>query len=458
MGPPSSKIRILLVDDDESFLALFVQSAKVQGRDREFEIITADSGEEALRLAAKKAPDAVVTDIFMEGMDGKALFTRLMNRYPDLPIIFLTAFGSVDRAVEAMKEGAYHYFQKPIIDQELFWKTVAEAATKKRAAEEIEAFRRERERCGPGSEMIGISPAWRKVVEAVERVAPLPSTVLLTGETGTGKEVVARAIHRLSDRADRSFIAVSCSEFSGSLLETELFGHERGAFTGAVNRRLGIFERANGGTLFLDEIAETSPELQAKILRVIEGSPFYRVGGEEPLSSDFRLIAATNRNLEKEVGAGRFRQDLYFRLAVYPVHLPPLRGRPQDIGSLTLHFLQKIARRLGRPPQNISGPALAFLFQHNWPGNVRELENLVERAVITAAGREILPKDLFPGLSPDLDSASGFKLEDVERLIIKMALERTGFKKSQAAQLLGISRKTLNEKIARFGFDSDPEL
>jgi len=289
-------------------------------------------------------------------------------------------------------------------------------------------------------------------------VAPLPSTVLLTGETGTGKEVVARAIHRLSDRADRSFIAVSCSEFSSSLLETELFGHERGAFTGAVNRRLGIFERANGGTLFLDEIAETTPELQAKILRVIEGSPFYRVGGEEPLSSDFRLIAATNRNLEKEVGAGRFRQDIYFRLAVYPIHLPPLRDRLQDIGPLTMHFLQKIARRLGRPPQSISGPALALLFQHNWPGNVRELENLVERAIITAAGRQITPKDLFPGLSPDLDSASGFKLEDVERLIIKMALERTGYKKSQAAQLLGISRKTLNEKIARFGFDSDSEL
>jgi len=450
-----SKIRILLVDDDQAFLTLFVQSAKQQNRDREFEIITADSGEQALKLAAKKAPDVVVTDIFMKGMDGMALFIRLMNRYPELPVIFLTAFGSIDKAVEAVKKGAYHYFEKPVADQELFWKTVAEAAAKKRAAEELEAFRRERDRCGPGSEMVGISPAWQRVVEAVQRVAPLPSTVLLTGETGTGKEVVARAIHRLSDRADRSFIAASCSEFSGSLLETELFGHERGAFTGAVNRRLGIFERANGGTLFLDEIAETTPELQAKILRVIAGSPFYRVGGEEPLSSDFRLIAATNRNLEKEVKAGRFRQDLYFRLAVYPIHLPPLRDRLQDLGPLTIHFLQKTARRLGRPPKTISGPALALLFQHNWPGNVRELENLIERAVITAAGQEILPKDLFPAVSHDLASASGFKLEDVERLMIKMALERTGFKKSHAAQLLGIARKTLNEKIARLGFEAE---
>ncbi|MDY6850473.1 MAG: sigma-54 dependent transcriptional regulator [Thermodesulfobacteriota bacterium] len=450
MSDSPYNIKLLLVDDDESFLSLFVQAAKVQGRDRQCEIITAGSGEEALDLVGKTAPNVVVTDIQMPGLGGMNLFLKLGDRYPGLPVILMTAFGSVDRAVEAMKKGAYYYFQKPLSDLELFWKTVFEAAAKKRIAEELEGFRRDQEGSGPGSRMIGSSPAWMKAVEAVNRVAPLPSTVLISGETGTGKEVAARAIHRFSGRAGRTFIAVSCAEFAGSLLETELFGHERGAFTGAVNRRLGIFERAHGGTLFLDEIAQTSPEMQGKLLRVLEGSSFHRVGGQEPIVSDFRLIAATNQDLEGLVQADRFRQDLYFRLAVYPIKLPPLRERPEDLAPLARHFLQKTARKLRRPPKTMSGSAMLILHRHDWPGNVRELENLIERAVITSAGQEILSADLFPEAPLASAPGPGFKLEDMERLMIEIALEKSGQNKSKAAESLGISRKTINDKINRY--------
>ncbi len=451
MSETRSKYRVLVVDDDRSFLTLFVQEAQVRGRDKQCEILTTDSGDEALLLAGRKAPDVVISDVQMPGLSGLDLFAKLTERYPGLPVILLTAYGSIDRAIAAVKMGAYHYFTKPLEDHDLFWKTLLEAAAKKRREDELEEFRREKARRGPDSRMVGQSEAWRRVVEQVELVAPLPSTVLITGETGTGKEVTARAIHARSDRSDRPFVAVSCLEFSGTLLESELFGHERGAFTGAVARKRGIFERAHGGTLFLDEIAETPPELQGKLLRVLEGSPFFRVGGEDPLQTDFRLIAATNREMEKEVKEGRFRQDLYFRLAVFPIKMPPLRDRKDDITSLTLHFLEKTARRLGRPLKPISGSALSALHNHDWPGNVRELENLIERAVIRCTGDEIHPLDLFPERGPALDGDSGLKLENMERQLIQMALERSGQNKTAAAELLGISRKTLGEKIVRYG-------
>ncbi|MFH1091451.1 MAG: sigma-54 dependent transcriptional regulator, partial [Pseudomonadota bacterium] len=360
------------------------------------------------------------------------------------------SFGNIDEAVQAWPAGAYHLFLKPVSDLDLFWQTVVAAAAQKKAAEKVSSLSGQDGRVKPVEWLIGASPAWQKVVESVRKVAPLPSSVLITGETGTGKEVIARTIHRLSPRAGRPFVAASCAAFAGSLLETELFGHERGAFTGAVTQRPGIFEQAHGGTLFLDEIAETSPELQGKLLRVLQGAPFTRVGGATPINSDFRLVAATNRDLEDELAQGSFRRDLYYRLAVYPIKLPPLRQRLEDVLPLTMHFLGKTARKLGRQAKTISGPSLVLLVQHPWPGNVRELENLIERAFISSTGREIQPQDLFPETPPEMGQAPGLILEEVERLMIGLALQRTGHNKTRAAQMLGIARKTLQDKLIRF--------
>lgn len=454
MSPVATRKRLLLVDDDRSFLLLFVQAAKQQGRDELFEIITVNSAEEALQVADKNVLDVVVTDVHMPGLDGMELFNKLNERRPDLPVIILTAFGTVDKAVEALKKGAYHYFQKPLADLDLFWKVVAEAASGKIKDDELEILRRDIAKTAPESRLIGSSEPWIDIVESIKRVAPLPSTVLITGETGTGKEVAARAVHQMSRRAHRPFISISCVEFAGTLLETELFGHERGAFTGATSRRLGIFERAHGATLFLDEIAETSMDIQAKLLRVLEGSTFYRVGGQEPLRSDFRLIAATNRNMEEEVENGRFRRDLYYRLAVYPIHIPPLRERLDDIYPLAIHLLDKAAQKLGRPTKLLSGEALAYLHQHSWPGNVRELENLLERAIITTRGDEITAADIFPGQVRPEEGAGGLNLEKMERILITAAMDRCRNNKTHASALLGISRKTLAERMIRLGLQT----
>lgn len=450
--------RLLIVDDDVSFIKLFKQLVALKSPGRKIQVLTASSGEEALDLIGKTAPDVVISDVQMPGLDGIMLTGKLADRYPGLPVILLTAYGSIDKAVEAVKKGAYHFFQKPLDDMELFWKTVSEAASRKQAADELETIRQDIRRAGSSLEIIGNSPAWMDVYRKIEKIAPHPTTVLITGETGTGKEVVARTIHRLSPRANRPFVAISCVEFAGSLLEAELFGHERGAFTGAVSRKRGIFERAHGGTLFLDEISETSPELQAKLLRVIEGHFFHRVGGQEPIESDFRLIAATNRDMEKYVAAGSFRSDLYYRLNVYPVHLPPLRERKEDILPLALHFVEKTARKLGRPAKTLSGEALLLLAQNKWRGNVRELENLIERGFITAAEDEIMPGDLFPGVDELYTIDKGLSLEDMERLTIHLALTRSEYNKSQAADLLGISRKTLADKMNKYNIQDSGKM
>jgi DNA-binding NtrC family response regulator len=452
------KLRVLVVDDDEVFLKLFVSEASAHGRDSQFQIVAVNSATTALEQTAAAPPDVVVTDVQMPGLDGMELMARLLEMDPGIPVIFLTAYGSLDRAVAAVKNGAYHYFQKPLSDTDLFWNTISQAAAGRRALEELEQARRDLERAGSRSPLVGESQVWTTVIEAVARVAPLPSTVLITGETGTGKEVVARAIHNLSPRADRPFVAVSCVEFAETILEAELFGHEQGAFTGARHRRRGIFERAHRGTLFLDEIAETTPEMQAKLLRVIEGHAFHRVGGQTPLKVDFRLIAATNRDLNVEIGRNRFRQDLYFRLAVYPIQLPPLRDRVEDIEPLCRHFLKKTAHRLGRLVPPLSGRALALLVQHDWPGNVRELENSIERAAITCTGPELMPHDFFPAASPVFNGPGGMRLEDMERLFIQAALERSKHNKTQAAEILGIVRKTLADKMNKYNIPDHGEV
>lgn len=447
------KFKILLVDDDDNFRELFVREAEVAGRMDRYDLTAAADAEAALASLDADPPDVVVTDVEMPGLDGMTLFQKIHRRRPDLPVIILTAFGSVAQAVQAVKGGAFHYFDKPLADPDLFWHTVSQAASVKRYQEELDDLRWRNYRHGPTHELIGESPAWQKVLERIRLVAPLDSTVLITGQTGTGKEVAARAIHTLSQRADRPFVASSCAEFAQTLLETELFGHERGSFTGAVRQSRGIFERAHGGTLFLDEIAETAPDLQVKLLRVLDGAKFFRVGGQEPLRADFRLIAATNRDMEREVTEGRFRSDLYYRLNVYPIHMPTLAERREDVLPLARHFMDKISRRLNRPAKPFSGAAVTYLTQKDWPGNVRELENLVERAVITSRGEEIAPDDF---LSLPLDSGAqpfGARLEDMERIMILLALDRCGRNKAQAARMLGIARKTLGDKMRRYGLE-----
>ncbi|MFH1139116.1 MAG: sigma-54 dependent transcriptional regulator [Pseudomonadota bacterium] len=457
MSDSKSKLQILITDDDKVFLNLLRQEAKALGRLDKFNILTAESGEEALAIAGRTPLDVVVTDVAMPGIDGPELFRKLSGFRPDLPVIILTAYGSVDKAVQAIQQGAYNYFEKPLADLELFWKTIEEAGTRKKCRDEIENL--ENRPAGAGLPLIGSHPLWQKVVEMVERVGPLPTTVLITGETGTGKSRVAKAIHQAGPRAEGPFVAVSCVEFSGSLLESELFGHEKGAFTGAEFQRKGIFERAHGGVLFLDEIAETSPELQVKLLRVIEGSPFFRIGGSKPIEADFRLIAATNRVLEQEVKAGRFRQDLFYRLNIFPIHVPALRERRSDILSLSLYFLKKICKKLGKPKKSISPAALIALCENEWPGNVRELENMLERAIITANGDQILPADLNFGAAASIFGPStGATLEEMEKLLILLAMDKAGRNKTQAAEMLGIARKTLGQKLTRYGLADDQDL
>ena len=457
MSESAPKLRVLVVDDDKIFLSLLLQEAKVQKRLDRFVISTAGSGEEALAVLGKSPLDVVVTDVAMPGLDGPELFRRLAELRPSLPVIMLTAYASIDKAVQAIQEGAFNYFKKPLEDMDLFWKTVEEAGTKKKRQDELSLL--EKQAASPGFHLIGSHPLWMNVREKVMQVAPFSTTVLITGETGTGKSQVAKAIHKLSPMADGPFVEVSCVEFSGSLLESELFGHERGAFTGADFQRKGIFERSDGGVLFLDEIAETSPGLQVKLLRVLDGSGFFRIGGSAVIHSNFRLIAATNRILDDEVKAGRFRQDFFFRLNVFPIHIPPLRERKSDILPLCLHFLKKISRKLNKSINSISPAGLTMLYDYDWPGNVRELENVLEKASITAKGEELLPVDLDPAKAASLNGgATGITLEEMERMLIMLTMEKAGRNKTQAAEMLGIARKTLGQKLIRYGLTDDSDL
>ncbi len=352
-----------------------------------------------------------------------------------------------------MRQGAYHYFEKPLEDKlELFWVTVREALEKRRRLVQIEALRRERSLHGTASIIIGDSPPMQAVFQAINEVAALPVTVLVCGETGTGKELVARAIHELGRRRQEGFFAVNCSGFAAGVLESELFGHEKGAFTGAVSHKKGLFEVADKGTLFLDEISTAPVALQTKLLRVLETHDFFRVGGTATISSDFRIIAATNTRLEDEVQQGRFRQDLLYRLNVYTIEIPPLRERRDDIPLLAEYYLNHFRQQYQRSIDGISEEALAALGLYDWPGNVRELVNVMERAVITCREHLLTPRHL-PFVSQDFLDISGLNLKAMERFLIGLALKKSGFNKTRAAEMLGISRKTLIEKVKKYAID-----
>ncbi len=441
--------RILIVDDEEKMRRVLQLVLRREG----YAIELAQDGRQAQEFLRAGRFDAVITDLKMPEADGMSLLRAVGELDPDLPVIILTAYGTVPSAVQAMKEGAVDYLLKPI-DNEALKLVAARAIATGRLRRENRYLRQEVERRYPLADFVGVSSTMQAALRLAQQVAPASSTVLLMGESGTGKELLARAIHAWSPRVTASFIAVSCSALTDTLLESELFGHEKGAFTGAHRTRPGRFELADGGTLFLDEVGEMSPGVQVKLLRVLQERNFERVGGTHQLQVDVRVIAATNRDLGQAVECGSFRRDLFYRLNVFPITLPPLRERPEDIPLLAQHFLSRFSSEMGKPIDAISEAAMSYLQHHPWPGNVRELQNVMERAVILAENPRITPRDLvIPGQAAQpLDVSippQGISLEALENRLIKKALEIARGNQSQAARLLGLTRHALRYRMEK---------
>jgi two-component system NtrC family response regulator len=445
--------RILVVDDEKNYLVVLEALLSQAG----YEAVSAQNGARALALVEEAEPDLVITDMRMPQMSGLELIRRLKERYSDLPIVVMTAYGTVENAVEAMKLGATDYISKPFENTELLL-TVEKSLRMRRLLFQNRLLKQELKGFG---ELIGDSKPMREVYALVDKVAATRATVLLTGESGTGKELIARAIHTRSPRAEESFVAVNCMALSETLLESELFGHEKGAFTGAAGRRKGRFEMAHQGTLFLDEVGELGPSVQVKLLRVLQERTFERVGGNQPISVDVRIVTATNRDLTQAVEQGAFREDLFYRLNVVRIDLPPLSQRREDLSALVAHFVKKYAAEVGRPAPQVSKEAMAMIFRHPWPGNVRELENALERAVILA-GPQITPADLPLEVRPEPERGAGVAelprglglteaLEDMERRMILRALAESGGVAAHAAEALGLTKSNLAYKLKKYG-------
>jgi two-component system, NtrC family, response regulator AtoC len=460
----ASDIKRVLVADDELNMRRVLEAIL---RREGYEVITAANGIEALGGMSANI-HTVITDLKMPGLDGMGLLKRLSVDYPDVPVVMITAHGSVENAVEAVKLGAFDYLEKPF-EQEQIRQVVAKAistyALSRKDARPEEPSERGRFR------LVGQSPAIRQIYGVVEKVANTPSTVLISGESGTGKELIARALHENSTRHAGPFIKINCAAIPKTLMESELFGYDKGAFTGAVGAKPGRFELAHGGTLFLDEIGEIPVEMQVKLLRVLQESEFERVGGIKTIKVDVRLVTATNRDLLEEIAAGNFREDLFYRLNVVPIQIPPLRERREDIPLLAEHFIAKFNERLKKQIVSISPEAVAELVGYNWPGNIRELENLMERTILFCEGPEIGVSDLPPEIvgaaqtpasaaagegeprpaAGSLKEAVRAETERVERELIQRALDATGGNVTQAARKLKISRKSLQTKMKELG-------
>jgi DNA-binding NtrC family response regulator len=440
--------RILIVDDEARMAEVVAAALRRAGHECE----TSSSGQAALLALEERPADVIVTDWKMPGMDGVELLRQLRARRPGVPVILLTAHGTVPSAVAAMREGAFDYVTKPFDNDELR-AIVARALELTRLQRENRWLRQEVETRYGADAVVAESPRSRETLALVRRVAPSRATVLVQGESGTGKELVARLLHYWSDRVGRPFVAVNLKAFAEGVLESELFGHEKGAFTGAVAARAGCFERADGGTLFLDEVGEIGPDVQAKLLRVLQEAEVLRVGGAQPRKIAVRVVAATNRVLRDEIAAGRFREDLYFRLNVIPIQLAPLRERRDDVVPLARHFLARHATEAGRRLA-LTDEAEHVLAAHPWPGNVRELENAVERAVVLARGEAILPEDLLLEEHPATPPADGTLQDALDRTAaarIRAALEATKGQRADAARVLGIDRTTLYRMMKRLG-------
>lgn len=442
---------ILIVDDENNMRFVIGRALMEAGHD----VCEASSGAAALKMIEKSTPDMVLLDQRMPGMDGLSTLKEIKKRQPDMPVVMLTAHGKVEDAVTAMKSGASDYLTKPFDVEEL--KLAVEKALKLgRLERQVDYLRGELDRGYDAAGIIGKSKQMREVMTTVKQVAASNATVMIYGESGTGKELIARALHKGSPRASGPFIQLSCAALPETLLESELFGYEKGAFTGATRSKPGRFELADGGSLFLDEIGDIAPVVQVKLLRVLEAMTFERLGGNKSISVDVRLIGATNRNLSQLIKGGGFREDLYYRLNVIPIHMPPLRERRGDIGMLATYFLTKFS-----PGKGLSDDALALLENYLWPGNVRELQNAMERAAVLSMGDTIGPDDLPAEIRAGTGlaivnyqlPAEGVKLENLEKALIIQALERTAGNKTRAAALLGISRHTMLYRLEKYGIN-----
>ncbi len=449
--------RILIADDEQNIRKVLSAMLRSEG----YEVLTAKDGEEAIELLGSGKVQVVVTDLKMAKMDGIAVLRFVHRNHPQIPVIIITAHGSIDNAVEALKSGALDYITKPF-DKSNLIATIAKAVkTESLASKDLQ----------PGPEpdrykMIGQAIGMQAIQKVIEKVADTPSSVLITGESGTGKELVAAALHYKSSRRARPLIKVSCAAIPRELMESELFGHMKGAFTGAINSKPGRFELADGGTLFLDEIAEIPVDMQGKLLRAIQENEFERIGGISTIRVDVRLVVATNRNLQNEVEEGRFRKDLYYRLNVVPMGLPPLRERKEDIGLLVEHFIVKCNARLNRRVRGIDPEALNLMVNYRWPGNIRELENVIERCLLFADGPEIMPANLpqellqhssiaptaaTMGEDASMKAIVKQATAELEKDLIVAALAETSGNVTQAAKRLKISRKSLQNKMKEFG-------
>jgi two-component system response regulator AtoC len=474
-GPPARIVRalpnmakVLVIDDEANLRKVLAALLRRDG----YDVTVAEDGEMGIAEFQKNGADAVITDLVMPKVGGMEVLKAVNSTDPEVPVIIITAHGTVDSAVEAIKLGAFDYVTKPF-DQVELSNVLAKAV---RTHEGARHNARGEPRGRPA--LVGESAAMQDVFRIIDKVADTPSTVLITGESGTGKELIATALHQGSSRRDKPFIRINCGAIPKDLMESELFGYERGAFTGAVTSKPGRFELADGGTLFLDEIAEIPVEMQVKLLRALQESEFERVGGIKTTHVDVRLITATNRDLTVEIETGRFRKDLYYRLAVVPISLPPLRERPSDIPTLVRHFIDKYNRRLNKRIEGMTDEALSLVQGYAWPGNIRELENLIERTLLFADGPRIDVADLpphlrapgmatpLPGPGPLLPPAAGEtglkdivrqRAAELEKDLIARALEETGGNVTRAAKLLQISRKSLQTKMKEFALRVDAD-
>lgn len=455
-GTVEATAKVLVIEDDEVLRQLLIDVLS----DQDYEIEAAETGEEGLRAMEQDVFDIVLLDINLPGMDGMDVLRLVPARQPDAQVVMMTAFGTVDTAVEAMKQGAFDYINKPFSTDELLL-TINRALEEQDLRREVARLRQKARGVGGDIQIVGKSPAIQRVIDLIARVAPSRATVLVTGDTGTGKELVARAVHSASNRASKPFMPINCAAIPDNLLESELFGHMKGAFTGAIQNKKGLFEEASGGTVFLDEISTMSMSLQPKLLRVLQEYVIMRVGGRQPIPVNIRLIAATNVDLKKRVASGQYREDLFYRLNVFPIEVPALRDRKEDIPLLSNFFLQKYSELYSIDAPKLPARTLDRMMSYEWPGNVRELENFIERAVVLHAsggsgtvGFE-LPSDANEdeaGSASILDEAQRkrWTFEDLEREYIFRVLESVRWKKTEAAEILGIDRRTLYRKLKRY--------
>lgn len=448
---------ILVVEDDDAHRGMLRTMLRSWG----FTVEEASDGEDAVVMVREKPYDAVLTDVRMARMDGIHALKAILEYNPALPVVLMTAYSSVETAVDALRIGAYDYLVKPL-DFDLLRETLEQGIARSRHGVENRELSRQLEESAPSPDILGRSPALKSMLRFIDTVAPTEATVLITGESGTGKELVARALHARSRRAGKPLVTVNCAALAETLLESELFGHEKGSFTGAERRREGRFVQADGGTLFLDEIGEMPMSIQAKLLRALQQGEVQRVGSDTPINVDVRVLAATNRDLRQEAREKRFREDLYFRLNVISIEVPSLRQRTDDIPLLAAKFMQRFAEKNRKSIKGFAPQALDCLLRYGWPGNVRELENAIERAVILCAsdliGEEDLPANVArapaaqPAAGEEL-SLAGLPLDLLEKQAIESTMKQTGDNKSEAARRLGITRATLHNKLRKYGMD-----